>query len=60
MLVIGLILALATSGEAQRIIAAVFSSALGAVGVVYFAGVIAAIHRQLGGPAAADLSATFE
>lgn len=60
MMVIGLILALATSGEAQRIIAAVFSSALGAVGVVYFAGVIAAIHRQLGGPAAADLSATFE
>lgn len=60
MMIVGLILALATSGETQRIIAAVFSSALGAVGVVYFAGVIAAIHRQLGGPAAADLSATFE
>ena len=60
LMVIGLILALATSGETQRVIAAVFSSALGAVGVVYFAGVIAAIHRQLGGPAAADLSATFE
>ena len=60
MMIVGLILALASSGEPQRIIAAVFSSALGAVGVVYFAGVIAAIHRQLGGPAAADLSATFE
>lgn len=60
MMIIGLILALATSGEPQRIIAAVFSSALGAVAVVYFAGVIAAVHRQLGGPAAADLSATFE
>lgn len=60
MMVIGLILALATSGETQRIIAAVFSSALGAVGVVYFAGVVAAIHRQLGGPAAADSSATIE
>ena len=60
MMVVGLILALASSGEPQRIIAAVFSSALGAVGVVYFAGVISAIHRQLGGPAAADLSATFE
>ena len=60
MMVVGLILALASSGEPQRIIAAVFSSALGAVGVVYFAGVLAAIHRQLGGPAAADLSATFE
>lgn len=60
MMVIGLILALATSGEPQRIIAAVFSSALGAVGVVYFAGVIAAIHRQLGGSEAAGVSATFE
>ena len=60
MMIVGLILALVSSGEPQRIVAAVFSSALGAVGVVYFAGVIAAIHRQLGGPAAADLSATFE
>ena len=60
MMIVGLILALASSGEPQRIIAAVFSSALGAVGVVYFAGIISAIHRQLGGPAAADLSATFE
>jgi hypothetical protein len=60
MAVVGLVLAITTSGEPQRIIAAVFSSALGAVGVVYFAGVLAAIHRQLAGPAAADLSATFE
>ena len=60
MMIVGLILALVSSGEPQRIVAAVFSSALGAVGVVYFAGIIAAIHRQLGGPAAADLSATFE
>lgn len=60
MMIVGLVLALATSGEPQRIIAAVFSSALGAVGVVYFAGVISAIHRQLAGPATADLSATFE
>ena len=60
MMLIGLVLALASSGEPQRIIAAVFSSTLGAVGVVYFAGILAAIHRQLGGPAVADLSATFE
>ena len=60
MMIVGLILALVSSGEPQRIVAAVFSSALGAVAVVYFAGIIAAIHRQLGGPAAADLSATFE
>ena len=60
MMLIGLVLALASSGEPQRIIAAVFSSALGAVGVVYFAGILAAIHRQLGDPAAANLGATFE
>ena len=60
MMIVGLVLALASSGEPQRIIAAVFSSALGAVGVVYFAGILAAMHRQLGGPATADLSATFE
>ena len=60
MMIVGLVLALASSGEPQRIIAAVFSSALGAVGVVYFAGVISAIHRQLGGPASSDLKATFE
>jgi hypothetical protein len=60
MMLVGLILALATSGETQRILAAVFSSALGAVGVVYFAGVIAAIHRQLSAPATADPSAAFE
>jgi len=60
MLVVGIVLALATSGETQRVLAAVVSSAVTAVAVVYFAGMIAAIHRQLAGPAAADLSATFE
>ena len=58
--IVGLLLAVATSGESQRVIAAAFSSALIAAAMVYFAGVIAAIHRQLGGPAAADLSETFE
>ena len=52
MLVVGLILAIATSGETQKVIAAVFSSALTAVAVVYFCGILAAIHRQLAGPAA--------
>jgi hypothetical protein len=53
MLVIGLILAIVTSGDTQRVIAAVVSSALTAVAIVYFAGMIAAIHRQLAGPKAA-------
>ena len=60
MLLIGIVLAVATSGETQRVIAAVFSSALTAIAVVYFCGMIAAIHRQLAGPAMEDLSATFE
>ena len=60
MLVIGIVLAIATSGETQRVIAAVFSSALTAIAVVYFCGMIAAIHRQLAGPASAELATTFE
>jgi hypothetical protein len=52
MLVVGLILAVATSGDVQRIIAAAISSALTAVAIVYFAGILAAIHRQLAGPRA--------
>ena len=60
MLIVGLILAVATSGETQRVIAAVFSSALTAVAVVYFCGILAAIHRQLAGPASAEVAATFE
>ena len=50
MLVIGLVLALVSSGETQRVLAAVASSALTAVGVLYFIGIVAAIHRQLAGP----------
>ena len=49
MLVVGLILAVATSGDVQTIIAAAISSALTAVAIVYFAGIVAAIHRQLAG-----------
>jgi hypothetical protein len=60
MLVVGIVLAVATSGETQRVVAAVFSSALTAIAVVYFCGMIAAIHRQLGGPATRELSETFE
>jgi len=60
MLIVGIVLALATSGDTQRVLAAVVSSAVSSVAVVYFAGMIAAVHRQLGGPAREDLSATFE
>ena len=60
MLIVGVILAIAASGETPRVIAAVFSSALGAVAVVYFVAIVAAIHRQLAGPASGELAATFE
>ena len=54
MLVIGLILAIVTSGDTQRVIAAAFSSALTAVAIVYFCGIVAAIHMQLGGRSARE------
>ena len=60
MLIVGVILAIATSGETQRVLAAVVSGTLTAIGVIYLIGVIAAIHRQLAGPHAADLATTFE
>lgn len=53
MLVVGLILALVSAGETQRVLAAAASSALTAVGVLYFVGITAAIHRQLAGSAGA-------
>ncbi|MET0179043.1 MAG: glycerophosphoryl diester phosphodiesterase membrane domain-containing protein [Novosphingobium sp.] len=49
MLAVGLVLALVSSGETQRVLAAVVSSALTALGLLYFIGITAAIHRQLGG-----------
>ncbi|MFC4293771.1 glycerophosphoryl diester phosphodiesterase membrane domain-containing protein [Novosphingobium tardum] len=49
MIVVGIILGLLTSGETQRILAAAVSSGLSAVAVLYFCGMLAAIHRQLAG-----------
>ena len=59
MLVVGLVLAIVSSGETQRILAAVVSSALTALAVLYFIGILAAIHRQLAGPGREDLGETF-
>lgn len=57
---IGVVLALLLSGENARVVAAIISSALSAVGTLYFVAIIASIHRQLSGPSAATVSATFE
>lgn len=59
MLVVGVALAIVSAGETQRILAAAVSSALTALAVLYFIGIIAAIHRQLAGPGAEGLGETF-
>lgn len=46
--------------EAARVAAAIISSALSAGFAVYLSGCIAAIHRQLAGPSAGAIGATFE
>ena len=47
MMLVGIVLALTTQGELQRVLAATVSSAMTAVGLTYFAGMLAAVHRQL-------------
>ena len=57
---IGVMLALVAGGEGAKIGAAVISSLLTGVMTLYFIAVIASIHRQLSGPSAEAVSATFE
>jgi hypothetical protein len=59
MLLVGVVLAIMTSGETQRVLAAVVSSVLTAIVVTYVIGILAAIHRQLAGPNKAGLAETF-
>ncbi|HUQ14225.1 MAG TPA: glycerophosphoryl diester phosphodiesterase membrane domain-containing protein [Novosphingobium sp.] len=59
MLLVGLVLAIVSSGETQRVLAAVVSSTLTALAVLYFIGILAAIHRQLAGPGKESLDETF-
>ena len=49
MMLVGVVLALTTEGEVQRVLAAAVSSGLSAVGLVYFGAMLAAVHRQLAG-----------
>lgn len=60
MAVTGLVSTLLAGGEAAKVISAVVSSVMGAVMTLYFVAVIAAVHRQLAGPSAERVSATFE
>lgn len=58
--IVSVVLTLLAGGEAAKIGAAVISSLLTAVMTLYFIAVIASIHRQLSGPSAGEISATFE
>lgn len=61
LMVVGAVLALLLGlGEASRTIAALVSSALGAVMTVYFVAILASAHRQLAGPSTEAISSTFE
>ena len=59
MALIGIVLALVASGSTATTLAAVASSAIGAVMTLYFAAILAAVHRQLAGPSAESASAPF-
>ena len=56
---VGVLLAVVLGGEGARIGAAVISSAIGAVGALYFVAILAAVHRQLAGPSPEAVSETF-
>jgi hypothetical protein len=58
--VLGIVLAVVLGGEGARIGTAVISSALTAIGMLYFVAILAAVHRQLAGPSPEAVSATFE
>lgn len=61
MMVVGAALALMLgAGEASRMIAAVVSGVLGTVMTIYFVSILAAVHRQLAGPSAEAIGATFD
>ena len=57
---IGVLLAVVAGGEGAKIGAAVISSLLTGIMTLYFIAIMASIHRQLSGPTAEAVSATFE
>lgn len=58
-MVVGLITALMGSGTALQLVSGVFSGLIGAGFTMVFAGVMAAVHRQLAGPSTGNLEQTF-
>lgn len=60
MALVGITLALVASAEVARVIAAVVSSAFGAVMTLYMVAILASAHRQLAGPSAEAIGRTFD
>lgn len=60
MMLVGIILAFATEGELQRVLRAVFSSAITAVALVYFVAMLAAVYRQFTGPSVEEPEFRFD
>lgn len=60
MMLVGTLLAVTIGGKTAKIVAAIVSSTLGSTMALYFAAILAAVHRQLAGDRSETLSATFE
>ena len=58
--ILGSLVTVMGGAEVGKIASALITATLAAVMAVYLAAILAAIHRQLAGPSAEDLSATFE
>lgn len=58
--ILGSLVTVIGGSEWGKIASAAITAALAAVMMVYLSAVLATIHRQLAGPSATDLSATFE
>ena len=59
-MVFGVVFALLGQGTALLIANGILSGALGAAATMVFTAVLAAVHRQLAGPSAGNISRTFE
>lgn len=60
MMLVGVVLVLTTGGELQQVLNAAVSSTITSAALVYFIGMLAAVHQQLAGPPEEDLRGLFE
>lgn len=60
MMLVGVVLVLTTGGELQQVLNAAVSSTITSAALVYFIGMLAAVHQQLAGPPEEDFRGLFE